>query len=172
MGWGWTTTQQACLINKQIVEQVVRTVFSVFYPSKYISIIPDVCREIMQKMQLLGRRTAHSRVRFSRCTACSVHPPRLGGGARAITPYTFGLQPVWVGVPRHFEGLMTHITPQSRLPHSQRGQPWGRQVEDTTLNGSTMTSRTPQEEKKFWVRNERKWKALSILRTLLRCVFV
>lgn len=38
------------------------------------------------------------------------------------------------------------------LPLSLRYLSWGRQVEETTLNGSIMTSRTLQEEKKFWVR--------------------
>lgn len=38
------------------------------------------------------------------------------------------------------------------LALSLRYLSWGRQVEETTLNGSIMTSRTLQEEKKFWVR--------------------
>lgn len=66
-----------------------------------------------------------------------------------ITPCTFSSQPVQVGVSRYCDGDIHNTTPS----HSQRDLSWGRQVEETTLNGSTRTSRTHPEEKKFWVRN-------------------
>lgn len=66
-----------------------------------------------------------------------------------ITQYTFSPQPVQVGVSRYCDSHTHNATPC----RSQRGLSWGRQVEETTLNGSTRTSRTHPEEKKFWVRN-------------------
>lgn len=49
--------------------------------------------------------------------------------------------------------MMTHNATETLSPLSHtEAESWGRQVEETTLNGSTMISRTPREEKKSWVR--------------------
>lgn len=89
----------------------------------------------------------------------SSSPPGQREGP-VFTPYLH-LLPVckWV-CPRNGEVLMTAVTPRTHLPRSQSAQSWGKQVEEATLNGSTPTSHTLPEEKKFWVRNDTIFKLL------------
>lgn len=76
-------------------------------------------------------------------------PSDVGWSLRLhLAASALNLQPVEVGVPRY----CVDDTRTTALPHLQTGLSWGRQVEETTLNGCTMTSLTLPEEKKFWVR--------------------
>lgn len=121
-----------------------------FYPSKYIVAPFQLLLLFNAKMRLLLSLCRGCR-HFSRCT---VPAPLRPGVELVFTPFTPSARTLreWV-CPRYCEGLVTHTHTHTMLrsqsPHTQTAESWGRQVEETTLNGSTMTSRTPPGEEKF-----------------------
>lgn len=124
--------------------------------SQLLQMCQKGCDPILKQWWMKGLSGSPLVKSFRPCCRCL--PSLTWGAWPAITPFVSGPQPVRVGVPWYSEGLMTHATLQRLWAHTDWGEPWGRQVEGETLNGSTPTSRTLQEEKKFWVRFCEWWK--------------